>query len=294
MAIAESFAPARPRRAFFIFAVLAILRVSAVAAPAPKPPELAQIGKPTAAEAAKLIEQFRTAGLPGDYFLEFELRGLPRRGEGITLKGRWWGSRNEQGALSRVELTDGAGVSHRLLLQNGERAAVWRWIGGRVTQAGVADLMSPLVPGVEISAFDLQMPFLYWPGATVEKITRAFGRPAHEFLFPAPAAFAAQNAGGLSAMRAYFDTQFNAPVRTEVIANGTVIKTFELLSLKTVEKQTLPKAVDYRNEVTRDKTRLQITGAALNLRWPSAIFEPASLAQPATTPAADRITRIDP
>ena len=105
---------------------------------------------------------------------------------------------------------------------------------------------------------------------------------------------AAQNAGGLSAMRAYFDTQFNAPVRTEVIANGTVTKTLELLSLKTVEKQTLPKAVDYRNEVTRDKTRLQITGAALNLRWPSAIFEPASLAQPATTPAADRITRIDP
>lgn len=290
----DRFAPARSRRAFFVFVLGALLRGTGSGAPAPAPPELAQIGKPTAAEAAKLIEQFRNAGLPGDYFLEFELRGLPRRGEGVTLKGRWWGSRNEQGALSRVELTDGAGVSHRLLLQNGERATVWRWINGRVVPAGGADLMAPLVPGVEISAFDLQMPFLYWPGATVEKITRAFGRPAHEFLFPAPAAFAAQNTGGLSAMRAYFDTQFNAPVRTEVIANGTVTKTLELLSLKTVEKQTLPKAVDYRNEMTRDKTRLQITGAALNLRWPAALFEPAALAQPATFPAADRLTRIEP
>ncbi len=264
------------------------------AAPAPKPPELAQFGKPTAAEAAKLIAQFRSAGLPGDYFLEFELRGLPRRGEGITLKGRWWGTRNDQGALSRIELTDGAGVPHRLLLQNGERPVVWRWADGRVGQAGPAEMMTPLVAGVEISAFDLQMPFLYWPGATVERITRALGRPAYEFVFPAPAAFASEKAGGISAMRAYFDTQFNAPVRTEVIANGTVAKTLELLSLKTVDKQTLPKAVDYRNEVTRDKTRLQITGAALNLHWPSTLFEPASLAQPASPPAPDRVTPIEP
>ena len=272
---------------------MAITRFAVLAAPAPKPPELAQLGKPTEAEAAKLIEQFRNSGLPGDYYLEFELRGLPRRGEGITLTGRWWGSRNAAGALSRIELTDGAGVAHRLLLQNGERPAVWRWSGGRVAQVGVADLMEPLVPGVEISAFDLQMPFLYWPGATVEKITRTLGRPSHVFLFPAPAAFAAQNSG-VSAMRANFDTQFNVPMQTEIIVNGTVTKTLALLSLKTVEKQTLPKAADYRNEVTRDKTRLQITGAALNLQWPLAVFDPATLAQPASPPAPGRITRIEP
>lgn len=293
MRFADRVAPARPWRAFFVFGTLAIARIASIAGPAPKPPELAQIGIPTAAEAAKLVEQFRNAGLPGDYYLEFELRGLPRRGEGITLQGRWWGSRNAQGALSRIELTDGAGVAHRLLLQNGERAAVWRWAGGRVAQVGVAELMLPLVPGVEISAFDLQMPFLYWPGATVEKITRVLGRPSHVFLFPAPAAFVAQNTG-VSAIRAYFDTQFNVPMQTEIIVNGTVTKTLALLSLKTVEKQTLPKAADYRNEVTRDKTRLQITGAALNLQWPPAVFDPATLAQPASPPAPGRIARIEP
>ena len=293
MAIADRVAPARFRRAVFVFGTVALLCRIGGAAPAPKPPELAQLGLPTAAETAKLIEQFRNAGLPGDYFLEFELIGLPRRGEGITLQGRWWGSRNDQGALSRIELTDGVGISHRLLLQNGERAAVWRWAGGRVAQIGGADLTAPLVPGVEISAFDLQMPFLYWPGAMAERITRTLGRPSHVFLFPAPPAFAAQH-HGITAMRANFDTQFNVPMQTEVIADGTVTKTLALLALKTVEKQTLPKAVDYRNEVTRDKTRLQITGAALNLRWPSALFEPATLAQPASPPASERITRIAP
>ena len=293
MPIADRVAPARYWRAFFVFWAVALARTATVAAPAPTLPELAQFGKPTEAEAAKLVEQFRNSGLPGDYYLEFELRGLPRRGEGITLKGRWWGSRNAQGALSRIELTDGAGVDHRLLLQNGEHAAVWRWVGGRVAPVGVAELMAPVVPGVEISAFDLQMPFLYWPGATVEKITRILGRPSHAFLFPAPASFVAQNTG-VSAMRAYFDTQFNVPMQTEILVNGTVTKTLALLSLKTVEKQTLPKAADYRNEVTRDKTRLQITGAALHLQWPLAVFDPTTLAQPASPPAPGRITRIEP
>jgi hypothetical protein len=147
---------------------------------------------------------------------------------------------------------------------------------------------------VEVSAFDLQMPFLYWPGATVEKITRVLGRPTHAFVFPAPADFKAQYAE-IGAARAYLDTQFNVPMQTEVIGpSGRVTKTLALLSLKTVDKQTLPKAADYRNEVTRDKTRLQVTGAALNLQLPREIFEPAGLAEPARPPPPGRVVQIDP
>jgi hypothetical protein len=72
-----------------------------------------------------------------------------------------------------------------------------------------------------------------------------------------------------------------------------VTKTLALLRLKTVDKQTLPKSVDYRNEITRDKTRLQIVGAALNLQLPASVFEPARLAQPAVSPPPERIVRID-
>ena len=171
---------------------------------------------------------------------------------------------------------------------------MWRLTNGRPVEVTIAELMAPLVPGVEVSAFDLQMPYLYWPGASVEKVTRILGRPSHAFIFPAPAAFKAQYRD-ISAARAYLDTQFNVPMQTEVIGpNGKVIKTLALLSLKTVNKQTLPKAADYRNEVTRDKTRLQVTGVALDLRLPASLFQPATLAQPAGGPAPDRIVRIDP
>lgn len=286
--------PAFFRRAFFFWVLLVALCPLWAAGPAPRPPELSQAGKPDDAEAARLIEQFRGAGLPGDSFLEFELIGLPRRGEGVTLRGRWWGSRNPQGSVSRIEVTDAQGQPHRFVLQNGDDAAVWRMGPAGPVRLGVEDVLSPLVPGVEVTAFDLQMPFLYWKGASVEKITRVLGRPAHSFLFPAPPGFAVGQAD-IGAARAYLDTQFNVPMQTEVISRaGRVTRTLELLSLKTVERQTLPKAADYRNEVTRDKTRLLVRAAALNLQFPTSLFDPATLGEPAVTPAADRLVRLDP
>jgi hypothetical protein len=277
------------------FAAAGLLVSQAVfAGQAPRLPELAQVGKPDEREAARLIEQFRTSGIPGEYYLEFEMRSLPRRGEGRTFTGRWWGSRNEQGAVTRIELTDAKGGVHRLLLQNGERAAVWRLADGRPAEIGIAELMAPLIPGIEISAFDLQMPYLYWEGISVERITRILGRPAHAFVFPAPADFKAKFPD-ISAARAYLDTQFNVPMQSEILGpDRKVRKTWAVLSLKTVDRQTLPKAIDYRNETTRDKTRLQITGAALNLNLPETVFEPARLAEPVPPPPPNRIVRVDP
>ena len=285
--------PATLWRALLFLAAITPVVIAFAAVPN-APPELAQVGKPDAREASRLVEQFRGAGIPGEYYLEFELRSLPRRGEGRTFKGRWWGSRNDQGAITRIEITDAAGMTHRLLLQNGDRAAVWRLTNGRPVEIGIAELMAPLIPGIEISAFDLQMPYLYWPDVTVERITRILGRPSNAFIFPAPAAFKTQYPD-ISAVRAYLDTQFNVPMQSEILgASRKPAKTWAVLSLKTVDKQTLPKSIDYRNEITRDKTRLQITAAALNLSLSATLFQTAKLAEPAAGPAADRIVRIDP
>lgn len=293
MPLREQFAPANFWRAFFILSVVPALGFAA--SPAGPRPELAQVGKPDAKEAAHLIEQFRQAGLPGEYYLEFELRQMPRRrSDGPTFAGRWWGSRNDEGAVVRIELTDPTGTTHRLLLQNGANARVWRFEAGRPVELDVQGLMAPLVPGIEVSAFDLQMPYLYWPDASVEKITRVLGRPAYAFVFPAPAAFKAQFAG-IGAARAYLDTQFNVPTQTEVLGPaGQVVKSLALLSLQTVNKQTLPKTADYRNEVTRDKTRLQVTAVGLNLDLPDVLFRPANLAQPGLIPDPERVVRMDP
>jgi hypothetical protein len=278
-------------RAFFCF--FAVANFAFAAAPAGAPPELSQMGKPNAAEAAKLLDQFRRAGLPGEFYLEFDLRAMLRRGTGQTYRGKMWGGRNAQGALTRVELTDGSGKPHRLLIQNGERPSVWRFTDGRVVQLDVAALFSPLIPGVEITAFDVQMPFLYWPDATLEKITRVLGRPTYSYLFRPPAAFVAQYKD-ITGARAYLDAQFNQLLQTELLGrDGKVVKAFAFVNLKRVGEQYIPKQADYRNEATRDKTRLEVTAAGLNLKLPAAVFDSATLAQPAASPAREQVVSVE-
>ena len=271
-------------RAFFVFA--AVTGASLMAATTP-PADISP------SEAARILTEFRQSGIPGQYYLEFELHALPRRGEEHVFQGRLWGSRNPQGPITRVELTDAKGGKHRLLVQNGERTAVWRWVDGRTASLGVAELFAPVIPGVELTAFDLQMPFLYWPDAKLQGIDRVRGRTAHTFLFRAPASFAAEHPQ-VAAARASLDTQMNALVQTELLdAKGRVIKRFSPLSLKVVDKQVLPKAVDFRNEATGDKTRMQLTAAALGLELSATLFAPASLADDVRPPAAGKLVRIE-
>ncbi len=285
-------APASIWRAFFVLSlVLGALRGAPPAGPAPG---LAQIGKPDAAESRRILEQFRQAGIAGEYYLEFELHQIPRAAAEKVFRGKFWGGRNAKGTIVRIALTDAAGHEHRLLVQNGLQPAVWSYIDGQLTQPGMTALLAPLVPGVELTAFDLQMPFLAWPDVECTAIVRVLGRPAHAFFFRPPAAFA-EKYPEPAAVRAYFDAQFNSPTQTELLnAKGSVTKTFSLVELKRVDQQVLPKVVEVRNETTRDKTRFVITAAALQLNLASAIFEPAALADDLRPPAADRIVRLAP
>ena len=265
------------------------------AAPANQlPPDLAQTGRPSPAEAQKIIEQFQQAGIAGEYYLEFDLRVLPRRREEHTLHGKLWGGRNDQGAITRISVLDASGKESRFLLQNGARAAMWSFVDGRLGQPAAEAWFEPLVAGVEIAPFDLQMPFFYWSDFTVENLVRVSGRPTQVFLFRPPVSFAKQHAA-ISGVRAYLDTQYNAPVQTELIgAAGRVVKTLSLIEIKRVGNQPIPRTIDVRNDTTRDKTRFQVTAAALALELPETVFQPAALATEIKSPAPERIVRFDP
>jgi hypothetical protein len=289
MARIGKYAPANLWRAFFVFGLSGQL-LGAVSAVTPTT-NLAQVGLPDAAESQRILTQFRESGIAGAYYFDFELRELPRHGDETVLRGKLWGSRNTQGAVTRVVLADAAGHENRLLLQNGPQAAVWRWTAGRVVPVEAGDLFAPLVPGVELSAFDLQMPFLFWPDAQVVSITRIRGRPAHAFVFRPPAVFAEKNSA-FASVRSFFDAQFNAPTQTELLdKDGGVLKTFALLDLKKVGGQYIPKSFEVRDETSRNKTRLVVTAAALNLDLAERWFLPANLG---SDPAPVKTERLEP
>jgi hypothetical protein len=292
MAIFGQPAPAFLRRAFFV--LLAAVCPLPAAPPASPAPGLAQLGKPDAAESRRILEQFRQAGIAGEYYFEFELHQLPRHGDELVFQGKLWGGRNARGTIVRIAMTDAAGREQRLLVQNGAQPAVWRYANSELTRPGMTTLLEPLVPGVELTAFDLEMPFLAWPDAEITAIVRVLGRPAYAFFFRPPPGFVAQYPE-LAAVRAYFDTQFNAPTQTEQLnAAGDVTKTLSLVEFKRLGDQPLPKVLEVRNETTRDKTRFVLTAAALQLDLASAIFEPGTLADAIRPPAAERIVRLSP
>ncbi len=289
-------APAFIRRAFFISAwlVATVARGGPSPGPGQSPAPYLQLGQPDQAEGRRVLAAFRAAGIPGQYYLEFALRVMPRRGEERVLPGRLWGSRNEQGAVTRVTVASAATGERRLLIQNGEDAGVWCTDAAKgATTTRRVDAFEPLVPGVELTAFELQMPYLYWPDATLERVSRVRSRPAHVFFFVPPAAWAAQHRD-IGGVRVSLDTQFNVPVQTELIApNGRVLRTLSLVDLKKVGEQYLPKTIDLRNDVTRDKTRFQVTGAALDLVLPATVFAPDQLTEAVAVPAPGRLVRFD-
>ena len=286
-------------RAFFVSLALAVVPVAmGASARSSSPPPLLQTGKADPAEAKAALEQMRRLGIAGDYFLEFELRVLPRRGEERVIRGSLWGARNSTGPISRVHLRvpgdNGAVVERRLLIQNGEQSAVWRAEPhGQVVMLGGGTLFEPVVPGADLTVFDLQMPFIYWNDFTSEGLARFRGRPAHVLVMRPPAEFAAKNPK-LEAVRVHLDTQFNALVQTELLdQNGEVTKTLSVVDLKKFDDQWIVKTIDVRDETTRNKTRFTVTAAGLGLDFSSVIFQPAQLAADLNPPPETQLVRVE-
>ena len=238
-------------------------------------PDYVAGGKADQAEGARILGEFRQAGIAGTYWLAFELRVMPRQGAERVLPGELYGTYGPQGPVSRLILG-----SEHWLIQSGPVPAAWTASGAAAARAATtAETLQP-VAGTDFTLFDLQMPFLHWADFVYEGLAKVRGRPAHQFVLYPPADFAA-SWPDLSGVRVFIDTQFQALVQVEQLgAGGKPAKSVTLLDLKKVGDQWLVKSIDLRNHVTRDKTRLTFRAAALDLQLPATTFDPAQLATP--------------
>ena len=243
-------------------------------------PNFVGTGKADQAEGRRVLEQFRGMGIAGAYWLEFELRVMPRHGDERTVRGQLFGARNAAGPVTRLTLPgqQGLAAESRWLIQSGAAPAGWAWSAGVTRELTAADTFQS-IGGTDLTLFDLQMPFLYWPDYSYEGLAKVRGRPAHSFLLYPPVELAAQRPQ-LTGVRVFLDTQFGALVQAEMLGpKGVAEKSISLLDLKKVGEQWLVREIDLRNAVTRDKTRLTVKSAALNLALPPSTFLPAALAQ---------------
>ncbi len=234
-------------------------------------------------EGARILGEFRQAGIAGMHWLSFELRVMPRKGAERLLDGELFGTHGPQGPLSRLSLADG-----RWLIQSGPAPAAWVASDNAVRPATMAETLQP-VADTDFTLFDLQMPFLHWPDFVYEGLAKVRSRPAHRFLLYPPPDFAVVRPD-LSAVRVFIDTQFQALVQVEQLGpDGQPAKSVTLIDLKKVGEQWLVKSVDLRNHLTRDKTRLTFKAVALDLALPAETFAPAQLTQPAPAVPREKI-----
>jgi len=252
-----------------------------------QPTERAASGKADQAEGARILAEFRQAGIAGDYWLAFELRVMPRKGAEHTVTGTMLGTRGTGGPISRLELG-----SERWLIESGPQAAAWK-----AKADGQTDLVAPnetgqALGGTGVTVFDLQMPFLYWTKFTYEGEAKVRGRPTHSFILYPPAGGPSPTPG-LTGVRVLIDTQFQAMVQAELLGpKNAVEKTISLLDLKKVGEQWIVKSIDVRDDLTRDKTRFTVTAAALDLAWPARTFLSAGLADDPPPVPEEKVVRF--
>ena len=239
------------------------------------------------AEGAEILSGFRRAGISGTYWLSFELRVMPRHGAETKITGQMFGTRTEAGPLTRLTID-----AQRWLIQGGRQPAAWLAKDGALTQElAAAQTLEPLAQ-TDLTLFDLQMPFYYWTDFIYEGLSRIRGRPAHSFVVYPPADLAAAQPG-LTGVRMLIDTQFQALVQAEQLgAKGAVEKTISILDLKKVGDTWIPKSIDFRNNLTRGKTRFTVTAAALDLVLAPEVFSSEGLKSPQPVVPADKIETL--
>ena len=270
-----------------VLAAWALPVFAAEAGPVRPEPHYVAGHAPDQAEGSRVLGQFRQAGITGTYWLRFELRVLPRKGDERVVQGELFGSPGPAGPLTRISVED-----HRWLIQGGPPASAWQSdTGGAARPVSAAATLQP-VAGTDLTIFDLQMPFLQWADFVYEGLAEVRSRPAHQFLLYPPAELGAARPE-LTGVRVYLDTVYQTLVQAEWLGpKGTAERSITLLDLKKVGDQWIPKSIDVRNLVTREKTRLQVTAAALNLHLPDDVFLPAQLAAPAPPVPAAAIVRF--
>jgi hypothetical protein len=250
------------------------------------PPVYVAGGKADQTEGARVLGEFRQAGIAGQHWLAFTLRVMPRRGPERVIDGQMFGTHGPQGPVTRLQIG-----TERWLIQAGATPAAWTVQDGTSRAVTAAETLQ-VIAGTDLTLFDLQMPFLHWADFVYEGLAKVRGRPAHRFVLYPPADLAAARPE-LSGVRVFLDTQFQALVQVEQLgADGKPARSVTLIDLKKVDGQWLVKSIDLRNHVTRDKTRLTITTAALDLALPAEAFAPAQLAQPPPVVPADKIETL--
>lgn len=233
-------------------------------------------------EALKLLDNFRSQKIYGDYSFVFELQHMPRQSKGSLFFGMIWGSWNDEGPIMRMELWPVTKPQDRTILlgQSGQHPKVWIVdpnAPNGYRQLTAEEIFKPLDENLVYSPFELFFNYLYWNNPEYRGPVVAKGRPAQTYRLQAP-----QWVKGVEKEYEYvdvfLDAEYGAMIEAYILGeNQKLEKSIKVLNFKKVQDQWIIKTIDLVDNVSRDKTRFDIRRAALNLQFDHNYFKPEKL-----------------
>ena len=221
------------------------------------------------------------------YSLQFQLRHMPRRGSETVKTGILYGPFLGCG-VSRLSVVRDSQKNNfsNFLLKNGEDPKFWNVTSNELQPILISseESLAPLVQGMNQTAFDLLMPFVFWNGE-YKNSGKVAGRPAHVFSFTCPPWITKVKPHWQNITLA-LDDAYDAPLRVEILGKSQIAeRTLILRKFKKVGNRWIVKEIDCHDRKSRSVTRMTVTSAALGLDLDQILFLPENLVQP---------IRIDP
>ena len=221
------------------------------------------------------------------YSLQFQLRHMPRRGSETVKTGILYGPFLGCG-VSRLSVVRDSQKNNfsNFLLKNGEDPKFWNVTSNELQPILISpeESLAPLVQGMNQTAFDLLMPFVFWNGE-YKNSGKVAGRPAHIFSFTCPPWITKVKPHWQNITLA-LDDAYDAPLRVEILGKSQIAeRTLILRKFKKVGNRWIVKEIDCHDRKSRSVTRMTVTSAALGLDLDQTLFLPENLVQP---------IRIDP
>lgn len=221
------------------------------------------------------------------YSLQFQLRHMPRRGNETVKTGILYGPFLGCG-VSRLSVVRDSQKNNfsNFLLKNGEDPKFWNITSNELQPILISpeESLAPLVQGMNQTAFDLLMPFVFWNGE-YKNSGKVAGRPAHIFSFTCPPWITKVKPHWQNITLA-LDDAYDAPLRVEILGKSQIAeRTLILRKFKKVGNRWIVKEIDCHDRKSRSVTRMTVTSAALGLDLDQTLFLPENLVQP---------IRIDP
>jgi hypothetical protein len=216
------------------------------------------------------------------YSLQFQLRHMPRRGNETVKTGILYGPFLGCG-LSRLSVVRDSQKNNfsNFLLKNGEEPKFWNVTSNELQPNLISreESLAPLVQGMNQTAFDLLMPFVFWNGE-YKNSGKVAGRPAHIFSFTCPPWITKVKPHWQNITLA-LDDAYDAPLRVEILGKSQIAeRTLILRKFKKVGNRWIVKEIECHDRKSRSVTRMTVTSAALGLDLDQTLFLPENLVQP--------------